>query len=128
MITQVMQQRDAKNQPMLYKGPWYLYHGPALALRAERILGTTNTLGSPDNDINVARRYFSLMCDPFVTTTTGYALIPSAANKHGFRKVEKVSMKSIVDTDAEGNISFKKYSIYDIGCVDPYNIIGNAGA
>jgi len=128
MITMALNQKDAKNQPMSFKGPWYLYLGPTLALTAEKILGTSQVVGSADNDINVARRYIELMVDPFITSTTAYALLPKMASKAEAYKIVKVDNKNIVDEDSDGNLSMKKYSIYEMGVWMPYNFVGNAGA
>ncbi len=128
MLTQVFEQDDAKNEPMAYLGDFLLLVPRALFITAQKIAKTTQELGTNNNDVNIAKQYFTpLRCD-FATSPTAFVLVPKSKSDHYLWKSVKATGVVGMEKKANKTVEIVRTDLYGIGAELPYNLVGNAGA
>ena len=104
---------------------------PALMFTANRLLETTQRVGTADNDINAIRNMGAIpegySVNHYLTDTDAFFLTTDVPNglKHFVRTPMATSMDADFDT---GNSRYKARERYSFGVSDPLGIFGSPGA
>lgn len=127
-ITALGSQKNPRNEPMPYVKGMYLLVPPALELTARKIIQSTQTLGSNNNDANVVRDRLTAMVCPRATSTTAWALVPQNMQDHYVYKAVAVANDTGIDQDEDGFVKAAYWSLYEVGAENGLNCYGNPGA
>lgn len=102
-----------------------------LVFTAERIMKSTNRVGTADNDINAIKNMGMVpqgyTVNNFLTDTDAWFLKTDAPN--GMKMFNRVSMKTAFEGDFDtGNVRYKARERYSFGFSDPRGMYGSPGA
>lgn len=103
----------------------------ALQFVAERLLKTTQRVGTSDNDINAMKSMNAIpggyTINHYLTDPDAWFLLTDVPN--GLKHFERVRLKTGSDTDFDtGNARYKARERFSFGWSDPLGIWGSAGA
>ena len=104
---------------------------PALMFTADRLLETTQRVGTADNDINAIRNMGAIpegyAVNHYLTDSNAFFVITDIPNgmKHFNRTPLETSMDGDFDT---GNVRYKSRERYSFGVSDPLGIYGSPGS
>ena len=104
---------------------------PSLMFVAERLMETTQRVGTADNDINAIRNMGAIpegySVNHYLTDTNAFFLITDVPNglKHFVRTPMTTGMDGDFDT---GNVRYKARERYSFGVSDPLGIWGSPGS
>ena len=111
--------------------PTRLVVPPNLMFTADRLLQTTQRVGTADNDINAIRNMGAIpegySVNHYLTDTNAFFLLTDIPNgmKHG----ERTALENSMDGDFEtGKVGYKARESYTFGVCDPLGIYGSPGA
>ena len=102
-----------------------------LVFTAERMMKSTNRVGTADNDINAIRNMGMIpqgyTVNNFLTDTDAWFIKTDAPN--GMKMFNRVSMKTAFEGDFDtGNVRYKARERYSFGYSDPRGMYGSPGA
>ena len=104
---------------------------PALMFTADRLLETTQRVGTSDNDINSIRNMGAIpggyAVNHYLTDTNAFYIITDIPN--GMKHFERTSLETSMDGDFDtGNVRYKARERYSFGVSDPLGIYGSPGS
>jgi len=104
---------------------------PAYMFIANRILQSTQRVGTADNDINAIKNMNAipegLTINNFLTDTNAWFLMTDVPN--GMKMFQRVGMKTAMDGDFNtGNVRYKARERYSFGVSDPLGVYGSPGS
>ncbi len=100
-----------------------------LVFEADRILKTTQTLGSNNNDLNVVRGKFpgGVVANHYLTNAKAWFIKTNV--RDGMKLFDRVSDSFSQDNDFDTeNAKYKARSRYSVGWTDPRGVFGSPGA
>lgn len=132
MVTDRKAHLTLKGQKWLKLGDVNLITPAELEITAERLIGSLNQPGTPDNDVNVARRHINWKPgNPLLTDTNAYYLVPASAKANPCFLLEGDSLDGKVQEDKDIR-TLKKLMVAaadeTVGVLYPAGLQGNLGA
>lgn len=129
-VIQIAAWTDEKSL-MIAAKPKKLVVPAALQFVVERLLKTTDRVGTADNDINALRSTGSIpggyVINHFLTDPNAWFLLTDVPD--GLKHFERVPLKNSMDTDfTTGNALYKSRERYSFGWSDPLGVFGSPGA
>lgn len=111
--------------------PTRLVVPPNLMFTADRLLQTTQRVGTADNDINAIRNMGAIpegySVNHYLTDTNAFFLLTDIPN--GMKHFERTALETSMDGDFDtGNVRYKARERYSFGVSDPLGIYGSPGA
>ena len=107
---------------------------PQLTFVADRILNSTQRVGTADNDINAIRNTGVLpggyTVNHYLTDPDAYFILTSVTEAgEGLKMFQRTPLETSMEPDfATGNIMYKSRERYSFGASDPRGIYGSQGA
>ena len=107
---------------------------PQLTFVADRILNSTQRVGTADNDINAIRNTGVLpggyTVNHYLTDPDAYFILTSVTEAgEGLKMFQRTPLETSMEPDfATGNIQYKSRERYSFGASDPRGIYGSQGA
>ena len=116
---------------MIAARPRRLIVPPALMFTADRLLETTQRVGTADNDINCysqhGRNPRRLRVNHYLTDSNAFFIITDIPN--GMKHFERTALETSMDGDFDtGNVRYKARERYSFGVSDPLGIYGSPGS
>ena len=104
---------------------------PALMFTADRLLETTQRVGTADNDINAIRNMGAIpegyAVNHYLTDSNAFFIITDVPN--GMKMFERTPLETSMDGDFDtGNVRYKARERYSFGVSDPLGIYGSPGS
>ena len=104
---------------------------PALMFTADRLLETTQRVGTADNDINAIRNMGAIpegyAVNHYLTDNNAFFLITDVPN--GMKHFQRTPLETSMDGDFDtGNVRYKSRERYSFGVSDPLGIYGSPGS
>ena len=104
---------------------------PALMFTANRLLETTQRVGTADNDINAIRNMGAIpegySVNHYLTDSNAFFIITDVPN--GMKHFQRTALETSMDGDFDtGNVRYKARERYSFGVSDPLGIYGSPGA
>jgi hypothetical protein len=104
---------------------------PALMFTADRLLETTQRVGTADNDINAIRNMGAIpegySVNHYLTDSNAFFIITDVPN--GMKHFERTALETSMDGDFDtGNVRYKARERYSFGVSDPLGIYGSPGS
>lgn len=99
MMTSVFSQTDPRGESMEYESGMNLYVPNRLFPLATRIVDATKLAGGNDNDPNVTSKYFTVVRQDKLTSTTAWFLRMKDEMEHGLRMLQFMPYQ--IDTDKD---------------------------
>ena len=111
--------------------PTSLVVPPALMFVADRLLETTQRVGTADNDINAIRNMGAIpggyAVNHYLTDSNAFFLLTDIPN--GMKMFERTALETSMDGDFDtGNVRYKARERYSFGVSDPLGIYGSPGS
>jgi hypothetical protein len=128
MFIQIMNATDDRGLKASY-GPKKLVIPPALKFEVDRILKSTNRVGTADNDMNAVKAYFSggVVVDRYLTSTTAWYILTDE-DSNGLKYIERRGDEFGSDNDFETeNAKYKVTCRYTFGWTEWRAIYGTPG-
>ena len=103
---------------------------PALMFTANRLLETTQRVGTADNDINAIRNMGAIpegySVNHYLTDSNAFFIITDVPN--GMKHFQRTALETSMDGDFDtGNVRYKSRERYSFGVSDPLGIYGSPG-
>jgi len=104
---------------------------PALMFTADRLLETTQRVGTADNDINAIRNMGAIpegyAVNHYLTDNNAFFIITDVPN--GMKHFQRTPLETSMDGDFDtGNVRYKSRERYSFGVSDPLGIYGSPGS
>lgn len=104
---------------------------PALMFTADRLLETTQRVGTADNDINAIRNMGAIpegyAVNHYLTDNNAFFVITDVPN--GMKHFQRTPLETSMDGDFDtGNVRYKSRERYSFGVSDPLGIYGSPGS
>ena len=104
---------------------------PALMFTADRLLETTQRVGTADNDINAIRNMGAIpggyAVNHYLTDSNAFFIMTDVPN--GMKMFERTALETSMDGDFDtGNVRYKARERYSFGVSDPLGIYGSPGS
>jgi hypothetical protein len=98
---------------------------------ANRLLETTQRVGTADNDINAIRNMGAIpegfSVNHYLTDSNAFFIITDIPN--GMKHFQRTALETSMDGDFDtGNVRYKARERYSFGVSDPLGIYGSPGA
>ena len=111
--------------------PTRLIVPPALMFTADRLLETTQRVGTADNDLNAIRNMGAIpggyAVNHYLTDSNAFFIITDIPN--GMKMFERTALETSMDGDFDtGNVRYKARERYSFGVSDPLGIYGSPGS
>ncbi len=111
--------------------PTRLIVPPNLMFVADRLLETTQRVGTADNDLNAIRNMGAVpegySVNHYLTDTNAFFVMTDIPN--GLKHFERTALETSMDGDFDtGNVRYKARERYSFGVSDPLGIYGSPGA
>lgn len=129
-VQDIRQQPDWFGDPVFFTGSMALVVPPALEMLANRIVRSTQLAQTNDNDPNyVASTVDRVIVDPWITSTTGWGLVPVAGTDNPLKRMTERAPR-VDENVAYMNDShvYTSTSIFTLFAETPYNVGYSAGA
>ena len=129
MLTDMLGHKHYRGQPYIPVDGHNLIIPNALDIRAKRVLNSMNQPGTADNDKNVVRESVTYVgANPFLTSTTRYALIPKSENPIFMLEGKPMSTTQSFNADDQLEHRLAVWCGYETGWLLPMGTQFNAGA